>query len=85
MNDLTGADYADLLGPEWYADPELVECPACAGQGHIYPGATVGMWAGLVAFDAKPETCELCDGQGEITPDLAAEWESRQAEAFGTE
>ena len=61
---------------------ELVECPACAGQGQIYPGATVGMWAGLLAFDAKPEPCELCNGEGEITPDLAAEWENRQLEAL---
>jgi len=75
-------------GGVWYCDckpesPDLVECPACAGQGAIYPGATCGMWAGLVEFDAQAETCELCGGEGEVTPDVAAEWEAQQLEGEG--
>jgi len=55
-----------------------VECPACGGQGVVYPGATVGMWTGLVPFTARPEPCDLCDGAGEVTAEEAGAWEEAQ-------
>ena len=59
-------------------DPERVECPACGGQGVVFPGATVRMWAGLVPFSASPEVCDLCGGEGEVEPVAAARWEAEQ-------
>ena len=61
-------------------DGDLVECPACGGQGVVYPGATVGMWYGLVPFTASPEVCDLCGGDGEVNPATAARWEAEQLE-----
>jgi len=55
--------------------PETVDCPACL-DGAVYPGATCGMWSGLMAFTAKPERCDLCGGTGEVTPEAAAAWEA---------
>ena len=66
-------------------DPELVECPACAGQGTIYPGAKVGHWAGLMPWPAEVtgERCDLCGGAGEVAPDVAAEYEARELAELG--
>ncbi|MBM3136527.1 MAG: hypothetical protein FJZ89_14850 [Chloroflexi bacterium] len=54
---------------------DMVDCPACL-DGAVYPGATCGMWSGLMAFTAKPEKCDLCGGTGEVTPEAAAAWEA---------
>ncbi len=40
--------------------PGSVECPACGGQGVVFPGA---------------EVCDLCGGDGEVDPMTAARWE----------
>lgn len=68
------AALADRVGND-KARCKMVECPACAGAGEIYPGATVGMWLGLVPWNAQPEPCELCGGTGEVSPEIAAEYE----------
>lgn len=64
----------------------LVECPACY-EGVIYPGATVGMWAGHVAWneDIRPETCELCKGAGEMPESVAEAWDEEQAKCYDEE
>jgi len=63
--------------------PETVECPACGGHGAVFPTATVGMWAGLVPFEAAPEKCDLCNGTGEVDPATANEYEAdRMAEEW---
>ena len=63
----------ELVSP----DAGLVECPQCAGQGMLYLGATCDMWAGIMAWpaDVQGETCELCDGAGEVTAEEAAAYE----------
>ena len=47
---------------------EKVTCPACGGQGWLVPGAKAGHWSGLLPWpaDLVAETCELCDGSGEV-------------------
>lgn len=61
------------------AEPEgdPVTCPQCNGNGLLFPGATCGMWAGLMRWpdDIVAETCDLCDGAGEVSPLVAAEYE----------
>ena len=66
-------------------DPELVDCPACNGQGTIYPGATVGMWAGLVPGpgDVTGQPCDLCGGSGEVTEAAAAGYEAKALAELG--
>lgn len=65
--------------------PDLVDCPACNGQGTIYPGAKVGHWAGLMAWPAEVigERCDLCNGAGEVDQATAAEYEAAELEALG--
>jgi hypothetical protein len=55
----------------------LVDCPLCSGSGLLFPGATCGMWAGLLPWpdDVTSELCDLCDGDGEVSPLVAAEYE----------
>ena len=52
---------------------DLVECPQCAGTGLLFPGATCGMWAGLVPWpvDVQSACCDLCDGAGEVSSEEA--------------
>jgi len=66
-------------------DPELVECPACAGQGTIYPGAKVGHWAGLMPWppEVTGQPCNLCGGSGEVTEAQAAEYEAAELAELG--
>lgn len=74
-------------GPETYdSESGLVECPACAGEGQIFPGVEVNLWAsGQLRWpDAlQAETCEVCQGTGEVDPDTAARWEQQQRAAPG--
>jgi hypothetical protein len=59
------------------ADSDLVECPACAGEGQVFPGVKENLWDGRLRWpDAlQAETCELCNGTGEVDPETAASWE----------
>jgi DnaJ-class molecular chaperone len=64
---------------------DLVECPACAGEGQVFPGVEVNLWASgqLHWPDAlQAETCEVCQGTGEVDPDTAARWEEEQRAAL---
>ena len=47
---------------------EKVDCPACGGMGWLVPGARAGHWAGLMRWpaDLVAETCDTCDGSGEV-------------------
>lgn len=76
-----GGQVGEVTGP----DPELVDCPACNGQGTIYPGAKVGHWAGLMPWpaDVAGERCELCGGSGEVDRATAAEYEAAQLAELG--
>jgi hypothetical protein len=58
-------------------DSGLVECPACAGEGQVFPGVNENLWDGRLRWpDAlQAETCELCDGTGEVAPETAESWE----------
>ena len=59
----------------------LVDCPSCAGEGQVFPGVDVNLWAtGQLRWpDAlQAETCEVCQGTGEVDPDTAAKWEADQ-------
>jgi DnaJ-class molecular chaperone len=56
----------------------LVDCPCCNGAGTTYPGATVGMWAGLVPFDATADRCDLCGGEGQVAAAAAQEYETQE-------
>lgn len=78
----SGAVY---LPARWGPFPDLVDCPACNGQGTIYPGAKVGHWAGLMPWPAevKGEECELCQGSGQVTEAEAAEYEAAQLAELG--
>lgn len=62
----------------------MVECPECCGNGVIYPGAICGMWTGLVPWpdDVHGQTCDFCDGSGEVPADEAAWYEQTVAESF---
>ena len=55
---------------------DFVDCPPCGGTGLLCPGATCGMWAGLLPWpdDITSEVCDLCDGDGEVSPLVAAEY-----------
>lgn len=59
---------------------EQVECPACAGQGQVFPGVGADLWDGRLRWpDAlQAETCELCQGSGEVDPKAAEEWAAAQ-------
>jgi len=58
---------------------EMTDCPQCGGTGTIVPGATCGMWGGLAPWpeDLVAEPCDLCDGQGEVPEEVAAEYEAQ--------
>lgn len=62
--------------------PDLVECPACDGMGYVFPGATVGMWCGLVPWDTalRAEPCALCEGAGLVDAHAAEEYEALERE-----
>ncbi len=66
-----------------HSEPYLVECPACNGMSYGFPLATVAMWSGLVPWDnsLRPEVCDLCDGTGHVSPEVAAEYEALAQEA----
>jgi hypothetical protein len=55
----------------------FVDCPQCSGTGLLIPGATCGMWAGLMPWpdDVTSELCDLCDGVGAVSPLVAEEYE----------
>lgn len=59
---------------------ELVGCPACGGEGQIFPGVKADLWDGRLRWpDAlQAETCELCQGSGEVDAETAAEWVAAQ-------
>jgi hypothetical protein len=61
---------------------EMVECPECGGTGMIFPGATCGMWAGLVTWpaDVEGESCGFCEGSGEVPADEAERHEQAVAD-----
>ena len=54
----------------------FVDCPLCGGTGLLCPGATCGMWAGLLPWpdDITSEVCDLCDGDGQVPSLVAAEY-----------
>jgi hypothetical protein len=62
------------------AESDLVECPACAGEGQVFPGVDVNLWAGRLHWPdvLQAKTCELCQGSGEVDPETAADWEAAQ-------
>ena len=64
---------------------EVVECPACAGEGQIFPGVKADLWDGRLRWpDAlQAETCDLCEGSGEVDPETAAEREAAELAAQG--
>ena len=73
-------DPADPDMPEAYGFEilsELADCPQCGGAGMLFPGATCGMWSGLVSWpdSVLPETCDLCDGSGQVPATLAQQYE----------
>ena len=72
--------------PRKYSDRDrpteagLVECPACAGEGQVFPGVDVDLWAGRLHWPdvLQAKTCELCQGSGEVDPETAAGWEAAE-------
>jgi hypothetical protein len=80
-------DIADPDLPEAYdftvaeSTDAIVDCPQCGGTGLLIPGATCGMWAGLLPWpdDIASEICDLCDGAGEVPPNLAKEYKHAAA------
>ena len=69
----------------YLAQGEAVECPACAGEGQIFPGVETDLWDGRLRWpDAlQAETCDLCQGTGEVDPQAAAEWAAAELAALG--
>ncbi len=59
------------------AESGLVDCPACAGEGQVFPGVDVDLWAGRLHWPEvlQAKICDLCQGSGEIDPATAADWE----------
>ncbi|MEJ2736855.1 MAG: helix-turn-helix domain-containing protein [Anaerolineae bacterium] len=66
------------------AQGEVVECPACAGEGQIFPGVETDLWDGRLRWpDAlQAETCDLCQGVGEVDPKTAAAWAAAELAAL---
>lgn len=64
-------------------ESERVECPACAGEGQIFPGVDVNLWAGRLHWPEvlQAKTCNLCQGSGEVDPETAAKWEAAELTA----
>ena len=62
------------------AEPDLVECPACAGEGQIFPGVNENLWDGRLRWPdvLQAQTCELCQGAGEVDPETAAKWDASE-------
>jgi hypothetical protein len=69
--------YADRARP---AESDLVECPACAGEGQVFPGVDENLWAGRLHWPEvlQARTCDLCQGSGEVDPRTAADWGAAQ-------
>ena len=67
-------------GGNWPAESGQVECLACAGEGQVFPGVDVNLWAGRLHWPEvlQAKTCELCQGGGEVDPETAAEWEAAE-------
>ena len=65
---------------DWSAESGQVECPACAGEGQVFPGVDVNLWAGRLHWPEvlQAETCDLCQGSGEVDPETAAEWDATE-------
>ncbi len=63
----------------------LVECPACAGEGQVFPGVKENLWNGRLRWPdvLQAQTCELCQGSGEVEPETAAMWEADKPAASG--
>jgi excisionase family DNA binding protein len=81
-----GPPKRERLTAEHDAEQEkVVECPACAGEGQIFPGVKADLWDGRLRWpDAlQAETCGLCQGSGEVDPETAAEWEAAELAAPG--
>jgi RecJ-like exonuclease len=53
-------------------NPQLVNCPVCAGAGEIVQCANDGRCGCSHTYD-KTWKCTACRGEGEVTPDRAAE------------
>jgi excisionase family DNA binding protein len=72
-----------VVGP-YLAQGEVVECPACAGEGQIFPGVETDLWDGRLRWpDAlQAETCDLCQGVGEVDPKTAAAWAAAELAAL---
>ena len=60
------------------AESGLVDCPACDGEGQVFPGVDVNLWAGRLHWPEvlQAKTCDLCQGSGEVDPETAADWET---------
>lgn len=61
---------------------EKVTCPICSGGGYEFPGATVGMWSGMVKFEATPQPCWLCNGSGVVEKERAQKAEKEMTEYY---
>ena len=62
------------------AESDLVECPACAGEGQVFPGVKENLWDGRLRWPdvLQAQTCELCQGTGEVDPGTAAKWDASE-------
>ena len=60
------------------AESGRVECPACAGEGQIFPGVDVNLWAGRLHWPdvLQAKICDLCQGSGEVDPETAVDWQA---------
>jgi len=63
LADLTGAEYAELLGPEWYEDDE--PCHYCGGDGWGIVGLDWDSDDPINGpYNGDTETCPCCHGSG---------------------
>jgi hypothetical protein len=60
------------------AESGLIDCPACAGEGQVFPGVNVNLWAGRLHWPEvlQAKICDLCQGSGEVHPETAADWQA---------
>lgn len=75
LPDAADPELAEVYGFSFCEESALVTtCPQCDGMGELCPGATCGMWAGLVHWPEHvlAQLCDLCDGHGEVAEALAA-------------
>jgi hypothetical protein len=54
--------------------PGKVECPRCSGRGEQAVPGTYGLTVSPEALETVE--CWLCEGDGEVTPLIAADWRS---------